>query len=287
MFHQTSNALIHRHGSCKIISHILLIFPTHKFTSRHIAFAIFLYSLGIYFIPFCLNIFRHTFIDFIQAVGCIAKHFISCKQLQIPIISKCLFKTHILLLRSASTSLIVIKESGRFREYHIVKQSQVVRCRHPVTVRSLMMEHQTERFVLIQSVNVFYSLIGYDVCHISFLNDMFTVLIEIRIIIITLFFLSGEDTPVIKSFRFGYKMPFTYNTCLVTCIMKKADKCRLIGIESARIISKPVYVAHLSCKNTCTAWTRQGICGITSVHAYSFMRQTVKIRRLHQITAIA
>ena len=286
VFHQPPYTFIHRHSRSKIVTHVLLIFPTYQIAASEFTTTILLYTRRIYFVPFILHFLRHTFIHLVQAVGSIAQHFITCKKLQIPIISKGMFYAHILLLRCTTTSFVIIKESGRFRKYRIIEQSQMTRSRHPVAVRRFMMEHQTERLVLINTINIFYGLISYDIGNISFLDNMLSILIEIRVIVITLFLLPCKDTPVIKALRLENKMPFTNNACLITGLMKKTDKCRLVRVEPARIVSKTIYMAHLSGKDTGTARTGQCVSGITSVHAYSLMCQAVKIWSLNQIAAI-
>ena len=122
------------------------------------------------------------------------------------------------LLRSGNTAFIFVVESFRYRENNILIQFQITGIRHPGTVRSLMMQEQAERFVLIPFlVHPVDSQIGCYIGGVSFYLFLFSVIDKIRIVIIAL---SYQYVPVIEPGRFGCQVPFTDNSGLVTGLLQ-------------------------------------------------------------------
>ena len=92
----------------------------------------------------------------------------------------------------------------------------MLRGRHPVPVRSLVVEHQTEWLerggfasrgglrLECGSAAVFEigeNLSGDDVADIALLGDFLAHLPETRIVVVSLLFLSGENAPEVKALR--------------------------------------------------------------------------------------
>ena len=100
----TTDALVHRKDSRKIIPHILLVFPADEFLPFKTAATVLRDTSGIDRIPFVLRLLRHTEIDLRETVVRIGEHFLPCQQFEIPILCKSLFKTHILLCSSGATA---------------------------------------------------------------------------------------------------------------------------------------------------------------------------------------
>ena len=95
-----------------------------------------------------------------------------------------------------------------------------------------MVNQKTERFLRIAFV--FYPVNGIvsdKVRDISmFLDSVIVLCDEIRIVVVAL---SGDNLPVIKTGRQTFKMPFTYQCCLITDFLQQLRKSLLRTVEYA------------------------------------------------------
>ena len=100
-----------------------------------------------------------------------------------------------------------------------------------------MVNQKTERFLRIAFV--FYPVNGVvsdKVRDISmFLDSVIVLCDEIRIVVVAL---SGDNLPVIKTGRQTFKMPFTYQCCLITDFLQQLRKSLLRTVEYASGIIK-------------------------------------------------
>ena len=80
---------------------------------------------------------------------------------------------------------------------------------------------------------------------------MFAIFPEIGIVIISLFVLATENTPMVKTLRFADKVPFTNHSRLIPGLLKQFRECLLVAVEGTCIIRKTVFVAELTGKDTC------------------------------------
>ena len=110
------------------------------------------------------------------------------------------------------------------------------------------MIHHAERFALVPAFEEFDGLVCDDVRGIAFLYDMFAVFPEIGVVIIALFVLAAQDTPVVEALRFADKMPFANHGRLVAGLLEQFRECLLVAIKGACIIRKTVFVAELTGK---------------------------------------
>ena len=78
---------------------------------------------------------------------------------------------------------------------------------------------------------------------------MFAVFPEIGVVIIALFVLAAQDTPVVEALRFADKVPFADHSRLVAGLLEQFRKCLLVAVEGACIIRKAVFVAELTGKD--------------------------------------
>ena len=186
-----------------------------------------------------LNLFRHAGVYIVQPVVA-GKNLFPCQKLEIPVVLQSVLDGHVLRACRISSGGVIVKECFRFREDSVVEHAEVAFCRHPVAVRCLLVEHQAIRTVA--RINEAESLVGDDIRHITFFSHSYTVFQKFRRIIISLFFLSGHDAPIVESFRFGDQMPLTYDSRPVSGLLKQLRKCLLRTVETAGIVSKSVHM---------------------------------------------
>ena len=89
-----------------------------------------------------------------------------------------------------TSARIVVKQVFRLREDAVVVYAQVLRGRHPVAVRCLVVHHQAERFAPVAGVKVFYGLAGDDFGDIALFGDFLAHLLELGVVIVALFLLA-------------------------------------------------------------------------------------------------
>ena len=159
--------------------------------------------------------------------------------------------------------------------------------RHPVPVRGLVMEHHEERLRRIPVIDEVESLVRNDIRHISLFRDMAAVFVEVRVVIVSLFLLSGKYAPEIEALRFRNQVPLPYHGCLVSGLLQELRKSLLVSVECAGIVGEPVHMTELSCQDAGSGRTGQCIDCIAIVEPHSFPGQTVHVRCLHEIPAIA
>ena len=159
--------------------------------------------------------------------------------------------------------------------------------RHPVPVRGLVMEHHEERLRRIPVIDEVESLVRNDICHVSLFRDMAAVFVEVRVVIVSLFLLSGKYAPEIEALRFRNQVPLPYHGCLVSGLLQELRKSLLVSVECAGIVGEPVHMTELSCQDAGSGRTGQCIDCIAIVEPHSFPGQTVHVRCLHEIPAIA
>ena len=194
----TTYIIIKRFHSFHIITHITLEFPVGKFLSLQILLIEIFYNRSIEFIPCGTLSLVHPSQKFLikrfQAwIFIRPQHFKVVDHIHI------FHDTHFLSSR-CRTSFIVVKEIIRQWESFIFVQSQITSIRHPITMNSLVMNQQAERFLRVSLVfHPINGIVRYKIGDISmFLNRIIFLCDEIRIIIISL---SRNDFPIIKSWR--------------------------------------------------------------------------------------
>ena len=121
-----------------------------------------------------------------------------------------MFDRHVLFTGCSSAAFIVVEQISRFRESGIVEYTQMTGSRHPVAVRSFLMIHHAERFVLVATFEEF------------------------------------KDAPMIESLRFTDKMPFTNYCSLISGLLKQFGECLLVSVERTGVIGKTILVAELT-----------------------------------------
>ena len=196
-----SYALVHGKDCGKIVAHILLILPPHQFPALEHAAAVFRNSACIDAVPFGLHILRHPEIDLGEAVGRLGKHFLAGEELEVPVFGEGLLQAHILTVGRCTSARIVVKQVFRLREDAVVVYAQVLRGRHPVAVRCLVVHHQAERFAPVAGIEVFYGLAGDDFGDIALFGDFLSHLLELGVVIVALFLLAGKHAPEIEALR--------------------------------------------------------------------------------------
>ena len=157
-----------------------------------------------------------------------------------------MFDRHILFTGCSSAAFIVVEQISRFRESGIVEYTQMAGSRHPVAVRSFLMIHHAERFVLVATFEEFNGFISNNIRGVSFFYNMLPVFPKIRIVIVTLFVLAAKDAPMIESLRFTDKMPFTNYCSLISGLLKQFGECLLVSVERTGVIGKTILVAELT-----------------------------------------
>ena len=118
-----------------------------------------------------------------------------------------------------------------------------------------MVNQKTERFLRIAFV--FYpvnSVVSDKVRDISmFLDSVIVLCDEIRIVVVAL---SGDNLPVIKTGRQTFKMPFTYQCCLITDFLQQLRKSLLRTVEYASgIIIEFISTTMFTCYHAGTTRT--------------------------------
>ena len=112
------------------------------------------------------------------------------------------------------------------------------------------MIHHAERLVPVTTFKKFNRFVRDDIRSISFFYYVFSIFPEVRSIVVTLFMLTAQDTPMVKSLRFADEMPFTNHCSLVAGLLKQFRECLLIAIECACIIGKTIFVTEFTGEDT-------------------------------------
>ena len=206
---QPSDILVHSNYGGQIVAHVLLVFPTNQRITFQIATAILRDTLCIDRIPLVLYDSRHTLINLIKTIGSVFQHFLTSQQLQVPIISQRMFNRHILFFSRTSSAFIDIEKRTGFRKNRVIEHSQMTGSRHPVPMRSFLMEHHTKRSAFVPVLQILNRFICDNIGYIALLYHMLTIFNKIGIIVIALLMLTTQDAPVIKALRLGYQVPLT------------------------------------------------------------------------------
>ena len=119
-------------------------------------------------------------------------------------------------------------------------------------MRSFLVIHHTERFVLIPAFEKFNGFISDNIRRISFFYDMLAVFPKVRVVVIALFMLTAKDAPMIEPLRFTDKMPFTNHGSLVSGLLEKLGECLLVTVECTCVIGETIFMTEFTGKDTST-----------------------------------
>ena len=150
-----------------------------------------------------------------------------------------------------------------------------------------MMNQKAERLLFVPFIlHPVDSVIRNDIRQISlFLNGIIILSNKIRIIIISL---TRHDFPIIKTGRQTFQVPFTYQSCLVTHLLKQLRKSLLCTIKNTgSVIIKFIGTTMLTGYHAGTARSTQWISHKTIGKAYSVISDTIQIGSFHITCIIA
>ena len=195
----TTDVAIDRVNHTHIVVHITLILPFSECLTREFVFLKLLDNWVIVAIPLRTLRRCHTFVvatsPLFKSCSGVNLVLLICHLIVIDEVH-ILYDTHLLLLCSQTTSIVII-ESLWQRIGYIVIETKVTGIRVPHTVRRLVVHQQTERLVLIAFVlHPVNRHIGNDVRHIARTAYLLTIAEEVRVIVVAL---SDKDIPVVEA----------------------------------------------------------------------------------------
>ena len=157
---------------------------------------------------------------------------------------------HLLRCRGHSSVVIVVEILGQ-REIPVAEKPEVAGIGHPCPVRCLVVQQQAERLLLVAyTVEPLYCKVGGYVGGIALAAHCVAIVYECGVIVVALPY---QYIPVVEAGRFGNKMPFANDGCLVAALLQQFGECLLRTVETAGIVSESVSVAVLACKHAGTA----------------------------------
>ena len=85
---------------------------------------------------------------------------------------------------------------------------------------------------------------------------------------------------MVEALRIAHEMPFTDHGCLVAILLEKFRESQLVAVESGGVVDESVGMAVLACQHTSTARTTDGVGYETVGESYTFITDTVDVRRM-------
>lgn len=154
----------------------------------------------------------------------------------------------------------------------------MTKCRGPIAVGSLVLNHGHERFLAIGSLfEPREALFGDKVITVSFVPLSRVIhLDEVGIVVSSL---AGEDFPVIKADGVRVEMPFSDHGGGVACIAEEVWEGLLEAVEEGGVvIDKAIHMRMLTGEDAGARRTADGIGAIGAVKAHAFFGDTVDAR---------
>ena len=168
-----------------------------------------------------------------------------------------LYDAHFLECRYRPRCVVVVKGTGQ-RIGYVVIDSEVLRIRHPASVRGLVVQDEEERLFLVPTVHPLHRHVRCDVGTVSPTGEALPVPDENGIVVVAL---SSEDVPVVKPGWVAHEVPLAYHCSLVAGCAEQFWKGLLASVEDAvLIVREPVLVAVLSRNHAGPRGTGQGVC---------------------------
>ena len=136
---------------------------------------------------------------------------------------------HRRLGRRRRAGRVVVVESRRLRDFHVVVHVRVLRVRFPRPVRRFRVREKQERFVLRPLFQKLDRLVRDDVAHVALDRLLRPHLDELRIVIPPL---SRQDAPVIETRRIAAQMPLPDHPRVIARGLEILRHCRLRAVEA-------------------------------------------------------